>query len=844
MIYDFSEKQVPKLSEVGGKAKALIEMTNAGFPVPEGFVLSVSYFDSWIADLKEHKAWLSFLEVSSKENCDALKNIAIHFKMNDQQKQDFYKSLEKFSKSDIFAVRSSSPDEDLEGASFAGGYETTLGVTYDQLESAIVESFISMLDYRVVEYKKKHNIDIHKPSIAIIIQKQIPSDVSGIGFSANPQSGAKDEVMLNASFGLGETIVSGQVTPDIYIVKGNEIIKKKIANKHIALYLKDNGFTEERAVNNPTEESLSKNQALKLSKMIKKVEDYYKKPMDTEWAIAQNKIYLLQARPITTDLTQFSWKVGSQPKGTIFVRGSIVELMPDPLVPLYADYAKEHVPSTIKKLINRIFGDNNVFDSMAFPVLNGYGYYKFSMNRHFYWLLLKNIKKAMVILNIHPAWVEQEELPKIKARLAELQALNLKDLDTKELYEMTHELTETICTYYTYCQIYLAQAYKSEGLFIRYYDKKIKPKVNIPSHVFMLGDNTAPILADKALYALAQEIKEDVQTKEFVMKKSSDEIRALMENKGIEDDAFYKKFKAYLDVHGNMIYDLDFSKLTPHDDPRPIIEALKIYVADLGEDPIKRQKVSLLKREEAEKKVKESVSSSVYKRFDKKLQKARLNAPFRENGLANMGICQPFLRKVFFELGMRLKRKGIIKTHEDVFWLKQEELKCFVDGQDIAPLIDEITKRKTLWKKQKATNPPSLLPKNAKMFGIKVSLFLPKDLEHHDGDNTYEGNGVSSGKVTGKARVILSPEEFGTMKQGEILVTSMTTPAWTPLFAMASGIVTDFGGPLSHSSIVAREYGIPAVLGTGGLSKIIKSGQTITVDADNSVVIIEDKEIE
>jgi pyruvate,water dikinase len=94
--------------------------------------------------------------------------------------------------------------------------------------------------------------------------------------------------------------------------------------------------------------------------------------------------------------------------------------------------------------------------------------------------------------------------------------------------------------------------------------------------------------------------------------------------------------------------------------------------------------------------------------------------------------------------------------------------------------------------------------------------------------------------VTGKARVILSPEEFGSMKQGEILVASMTTPAWTPLFAMAVGIVTDYGGPLSHSSIVAREYGIPAVLGTGGLSKIIKSGQNITVDGDKGLVIIED----
>ncbi|MCM1989090.1 hypothetical protein [Oceanirhabdus seepicola] len=465
----------------------------------------------------------------------------------------------------------------------------------------------------------------------------------------------------------------------------------------------------------------------------------------------KNKIKEVNTNPITTDLTQFNWDVVPQPKGTICVRGSICELMPEPLVPLYADYAGNHVSSTMLKLFDLLMGESEVLAFMKFYIINGYGYYQFTMDRHFYWFMLKKMKKVRITLNVHPEWVEKGRLPTIKARLAELKELNLKDIDTKELYEITHELTETICAYYTYCQIYLAQAYKSERLFTKYYDKKIKPKVNIPSHVFMLGDDAAPTLADKALYALAQEIKKDVKTKEIVINNSSDDIRALIESKEFEDHPLCKKFREYLDVHGNMLYDIDFSKQTPHEEPRLIIEALKIYVNGLGEDPIKRQKELLLKRDEAKKKVKEVVSDSVYRKFLIKLKLARFNAPFRENGLANMGICQPFLREVFFEIGMRLKRKGIIKIHEDVFWLKEDELKFFVSGQNLGSLIDEIPKRKALWKKQKATNPPSCLPKNARMFGMKLDEFLPKNLEEHTGDNSYEGNGRSSGKVTGKA---------------------------------------------------------------------------------------------
>jgi pyruvate,water dikinase len=287
-----------------------------------------------------------------------------------------------------------------------------------------------------------------------------------------------------------------------------------------------------------------------------------------------------------------------------------------------------------------------------------------------------------------------------------------------------------------------------------------------------------------------------------------------------------------------MIYDLDFSKPTPVDHPQPIFEALKIYMTDEALNPFVRQREVLSKREAADGKVRAMVSPSLYKKFKRKLDSARELAPYRENGLANLGLCQPFLRQVLLELGERLRSMNVVKEPGDVFWLHLKEVNDFINGELVGDKFDEVNERKALNKAQGKVNAPFILPKNAKMLGFSVQAWLPKEMDEDPNATVFEGLGVSGGKITGKARVIHSADEFDQMQQGEILVTAMTTPAWTPLFAMAKGIVTDFGGPLSHSSIVAREYGIPAVLGTGGTSRVIVSGQTITVDGDNGVVKI------
>jgi pyruvate,water dikinase len=230
--------------------------------------------------------------------------------------------------------------------------------------------------------------------------------------------------------------------------------------------------------------------------------------------------------------------------------------------------------------------------------------------------------------------------------------------------------------------------------------------------------------------------------------------------------------------------------------------------------------------------------------FTRSLRWAQRWAPLREESLADVGLGWPVLRRMLGEVGRRVAAAGGISGSDEVFWLSWEEVKDAARRLDSGQAADDyrpaITKRQQAWKSERGVAPPVALPikGGARIFGLDLSRWMPARTSQ-EARNFIRGIGASPGKVTAPACVIHGPEEFGEMQPGNILVAKITTPAWTPLFAMASGIVTDVGGPLSHSSIVAREYGVPAVLGTGVATQRIRGGQSITVDGNSGVVTLD-----
>jgi pyruvate,water dikinase len=349
------------------------------------------------------------------------------------------------------------------------------------------------------------------------------------------------------------------------------------------------------------------------------------------------------------------------------------------------------------------------------------------------------------------------------------------------------------------------------------------------------GAENQAMRADKALYDLACWAKEQPGLADYLLNTPAELIWAQIQSgaaaAGLEE--FGARFADYLQVYGHSIYDLDFAKPLPCEEPAPLLETVKVYLSGKN-NPYTRQQEALQRRTEAALAINRRLDGLRRRWFTKLLAAAQESAPLREDCIANLGLSYPQIRRMLVELGRRFVEGGAISQAEDIYWLEAqevEELAGRLESEQVLPNLEaSVAQHKAKWQAMRRIAAPSVLPQKSWM-----SRFFPG--ESATGD-TLKGFGASAGKVTGKACIMLGPEDFSQMRPGDIIVAGITTPAWTPLFARAAGIVTDIGGPLGHSSIVAREYGLPAVLGTGNATRRIQNGQMITVDGAAGLVYL------
>jgi pyruvate,water dikinase len=298
-----------------------------------------------------------------------------------------------------------------------------------------------------------------------------------------------------------------------------------------------------------------------------------------------------------------------------------------------------------------------------------------------------------------------------------------------------------------------------------------------------------------------------------------------------------ERLRAHQGAWGHLIYDFDFASPLLCEDPLPVIETLKNHLAGRGVDPNRRQRQQLENRAKLRAQISRRLDPLRRKRFNLSLDRAVARGPLREDAIAAMGLTYPALRDIFAELGTRLVRAGGLERIEDIYWLRAAELEEAVSSLEKnrlpAAMTAVVQARKTVHQQRLTFSPPPMLPR----LGFLRGLMPPEDTYQAEG-RTLTGFGASGGSVTAPACVILGAEDFSRMRPGDVLVAVNTTPAWTPLFAMASAVVTDIGGPLSHSSIVAREYGIPAVMATGSATRHVRSGQIVTVDGSAGTVTL------
>jgi pyruvate,water dikinase len=852
------------LDRVGGKGASLARMAAAGLPVPPGFHLTTQCYRRFVDENHLAEPILAAAAQASADDPATFARASAQIQTMFAQGaipgdlaaviRAAYQDLAGGGAA--VAVRSSATAEDLPGMSFAGQQETYLNVIgIENVLAAAKRCWASLWTARAIAYRARHGIPSHEVALAVVVQQLVPADAAGILFTANPLTGAREQVMINAAWGLGEAIVGGLVTPDSFVVnkQTGAVESQEIADKAVMTARSTDGTKEEPVqAGKRREATLEPAQAAELARLGVQIEQLYGQPMDIEWALDHGRYFILQARPITAlprPRAALDWST-PRPRGR-YARSSAIELLPDPLTPLFASLCLPAWDKATRDLMDEI-GIAPKFPGPLFVTINDYAYYDFSWIGG--WQMLRAIPRMMPVAigwmrQAQSRWADGARPPYVAA-VAAWSTRDLTTIPAAQLLNSVREIAELSAYHYLRIQSgILPVAYMSETLFTFVYNKIIKRKDDPPALVFLLGFDSAPILAEKSLYDLASWARTRTELASYLAGTPATEIVAAYRSPAspMADpeswDAFRTRFTEHLREFGHAVYDLDFAKGLAADDPAPLLESFKYFLTGAARNPHERQAVAAAAREHATELLLARLKGFRLRWFKRLLRWAQRYAPLREDALADVGLGWPLVRQMLQELGRRLVAKGRLGQCDDVFWLTRNEgeaAACALDaGQPIVEHRSVIADRRALWERERAETPPVTLPikGGSRFLGIDFSRWMPAQTNQPLGD-TIRGIAASPGRVVGEARVLGGPSEFDQMHLGGILVAKITTPAWTPLFALASGIVTDVGGPLSHSSIVAREYQIPAVLGTGVATARIRSGQRISVDGDSGVVTI------
>jgi len=836
---------------VGGKGMSLSKLLAAGISVPDGFHITTASYGLFV-EMNHIQPYINklldeihFTDSTQLEAASAQIGMLFHKGKMPEEVASAIKLAYTGLGCIPVAVRSSATAEDLPEASFAGQQDTYLNIIGEyQVLDAVKRCWASLWTARAIAYRMKNHIKQEQVSIAVVVQKLVFSHGAGVMFTQNPINGRRGEMVINAAWGLGEAVVSSLVTPDTIIVDKNtgRIVSYKAADKEIMTVRTSNG-TEEIATPGKLRKkhTLTRDQVVRLALLGKKIETYYEMPMDVEWAIEKNKLYIVQARPIT--VLPPEWVLPE--KDVIYTKGSLAEHLPNPVTPLFATLGL----GIINRASALLWVD--MFDKSAKKLLPQNGAY--TMINGYVYLSAKSKPLLIAAKSLSPHALRKtltNSIPRWKAAREEFETV-VKEWEEKPLNTLTaHQLMEGIqsvffaaCIYFTRIQLTLPAASLSEALFTKLFTGTVRRAGITNTSVFLLGFDTIALQSEKNLWKISEWSKKNNSLNYYLQNNPAINIgKDIMSPNvpaGVTEEVWGEwknRINQYFKEFGRTAYEFDFSYPTPQEMLTPTLESIKSFMEGKGDSPFLRQSVYEKHRKQAEDATLKLIDGSRKKLFLKLLNWAQETAPMREDAIYLMGMGHPLIRSMFREISERLIRGGAILHIDDIYWLTKSELDALVIQLDknmhLSDLKGVIPVRRAEFKKFQGYVPPSRLPEKNE----NTMLHLPQNRK--DGKIVLKGIGTSTGVVTAPACIVHSPADFEGFKPGSVLIAVTTTPAWTPLFSLASAIVTDIGGPLSHSSIVAREYGIPAVMAAHNATRTIRSGQMITVDGTAGTVTI------
>lgn len=815
-ILALSDAVATDVSRTGAKAATLAKLTAAGFPVPEGVVLTTAAFAEFASD-----------GVLPAEVAASLEDALARF--GDQS----------------LAVRSSGVAEDLEGASFAGQYETVLGVRgIPAVLDAVQTCWASANSRRVSAYQSSR--EAGKGAMAVLIQSLVDAEVAGVAFTANPVTGDRDETLVSAVKGLGERLVLGRASPDEWSVKGGR------ATCHSA-----------------PEGAITGSQVLQVAELARRVEAHFGAPQDIEWAWRAGRLYLLQARPITTlpDPVPTPVPVPVAPPEGFWEREA--SHYPRPLSPLSRTTLLTNVTHALRAALAEF---SLLVEGLDHQEIGGWVYTRLvplggkDRTPPPDWLapilfkliqpLRARIQGSVEAVRSDKAgrFIERwytEWKPHLIRRNAELGSVDLASLSDRELLAHIRSLRQhfregieihmllnssiqfTLCDFFLGCSDLLGW---DEGQTME----------------LLAGLSETSSAPAQAMAALVGRARRNPRVRQLLAASGPRTADLLAE----ADPQFAEAFAGYVRQWARRAINYDVCDPTLAERPDLLLslihdQVVREYNAEADAAALGARRAELAAKARAQL---SGRPAGDRERFEHLLRRAERAYPVREeHGVFDNNTPVALARYAYLEAGGRLADRKRISRQTDIFFLEADEVEAALQNNQSYEQVVERRKGERAWvlanpgpeSYGKRPAPPTFagLPPEARKAHEAVMwtierIFAPASSNKKQADGSaLTGIAASAGEYTGPVRVIRDETEFGKIQPGDVLVCPITSPVWSILFPSVGALVTDTGGILSHSAIIAREYRIPAVVATGNATELLRDGQTVTVDGSTGKVV-------
>lgn len=847
--------------KIGKKAYSLLELMRLGVPVPDGFCVFASALDDHL-DALDLLGIYERLETADDEAVagilgDARERIR-KGEISGKLASQIETALRDF-EGRAFAVRSSGTKEDLQGASFAGQYTTVLNVKgIDAVIGAVKVCWASLFDRRVYEYCKTKGIPFRDVRMSVVVQELIDATRSGVVFTVDPTTGDDTHMLVEACFGLGEALVGGEVTPDsaVYDWYEGRKISGRVSLKKISIIPSANGQTEkveldEDASRRPV---LGDDELAELCKTALRIQSGYGYPVDIEWVADSEGFYIVQARPITS--IQLS---GIQGQWTTadFKDGGVSSGVCSPMMWSLYDFIWERaMPGYLRQTKLLDGGEDIVWGEMFFgrPYWNAGAVKDCAarvpgfVERHFDEDLgiqvgykgrgrvtrftpataLRGLKVLSALRESFDSRMRHNEthVAWARGRMEELSRIDINAMNDGELFSLYEELIRE--DYWRVESSYFMHIYDNSNIQTLFKEslQKLAPKADFLNLVIGL-ENLSHMRPNYELWSISRKILADRSSAAFWETASTEEIvRCIQEEPGRSE---LMGLAEYIEKYGyHSTRELDITVSNYAEDSSFCIESLKrLLKLDDGHDPraLNEKQVALFDREKAA--LIERLPKRKQRKMSDSLTQMRRFLWWREELRDYSTQMYHQLRRFSLAVAHRLMTRRVLDSPDDVFFLTVDDL------------IALLRKEMTVSDARKRIGCNRLYYDSFRHYGNPPDIGFDTAGERvEEAANAFRGIPCSGGVVEGVAKVIRDIDDTTRLEKGDILVTRFTDPGWTPVFGTISGVVTQTGGVLSHAAVIAREYGIPAVLAVDEITLKLRDGQRVRLDGSRGHVTI------